>query len=150
MVGHTHCDIDRIIGLVAVYMRNHDVVTYEDFERYAMESFKAQDFTPVLGVEQIIAMTDYDQLFDSEHAKKDNDGDLFIFQYRNYLTQIIGYMAPAVFRLTLSKDKQRVICYYKNDVTTKGMSCFVLPQIQCPDTHVRLELSSRHSYRPQT
>ena len=122
VMGHTHCDIDRIIGLVAVYMRTHDVITYEDFERFAMESFKAQDFTPILGVETIIAMTDYDQLFDSEYSKKDNEGDSFFFAYRSYLTLIIGYMAPAVFRLSLSKDKQRVICYYKTDVTTKGMS----------------------------
>ena len=40
----THCDIDRIIGLVAVYMRNHDVVTNEDFERF----YKALDYTPIL------------------------------------------------------------------------------------------------------
>ena len=80
VVGHTHCDIDRIIGLVAVYMRTHDVITYEDFERFAKQSFKAQDFTPVLAVDHIIAMTDYDELFDSENAKKNNEGN-FIFAF---------------------------------------------------------------------
>ena len=81
VVGHTQSYIDRIIGLVAVYMCTHDVVTYKELERFAKESFKAQDVTLIPGVEHVIAMTDYDKLFDSQHAKKDNEGDLFLFAH---------------------------------------------------------------------
>ena len=50
VVGHTHCDIDRIIGLVTTFMRSKDVVTYEDFERFAKESFNADDGTKVISL----------------------------------------------------------------------------------------------------
>ena len=60
-------------------------------------------------------------------------------------------MAPAVFRLTLSEDKQRIICYYKNDVATKGDSLdHVFLFIIYHGAYDRLELPPGHSYWYQT
>jgi hypothetical protein len=39
LVGHTHTDVDRIIGLVISYIRNLDVSSFEELKRYCMESF---------------------------------------------------------------------------------------------------------------
>lgn len=38
VVGHSHTDIDRIIGLVSSYLKKKDIFTYEDFMRYAKVS----------------------------------------------------------------------------------------------------------------
>ena len=37
--GHTHCDVDRIIGLVTSYIRNLDVSSFEELKKYCMDSF---------------------------------------------------------------------------------------------------------------
>jgi hypothetical protein len=39
LVGHTHTDVDRIIGLVVSYIRNLDVSLFEELKRHCMESF---------------------------------------------------------------------------------------------------------------
>lgn len=79
VVGHTHCDVDRIIGLVSVYLRSKDVKNFEDFERFAKESFNATDGSNVIKVEQIFAMTDYEALFETDEGKKNNTGILVYF-----------------------------------------------------------------------
>jgi hypothetical protein len=42
LVGHTHTDVDRIIGLVVSYIRNLDVCSFEELRRYCMESFEVK------------------------------------------------------------------------------------------------------------
>jgi len=39
LVGHTHTDVDRIIGLVVTYIRNLDVSSFEELKRYCMQAF---------------------------------------------------------------------------------------------------------------
>ena len=39
LVGHTHTDVDRIIGLVVSYIRNLDVSSFEELKKYCMDSF---------------------------------------------------------------------------------------------------------------
>ena len=39
LVGHTHCDVDRIIGLVTSYIRNLDVSSFEELKKYCRDSF---------------------------------------------------------------------------------------------------------------
>ena len=40
--GHTHTDVDRIIGLVVTYIRRMDVATFEELKRFCLESFTVQ------------------------------------------------------------------------------------------------------------
>jgi hypothetical protein len=39
LVGHTHCDDDRIIGLVTSYIRNLDVSSFEELKKYCMDFY---------------------------------------------------------------------------------------------------------------
>ena len=39
LVGHTHTDVDRIIGLVVSYIRRLNVTLFEELKAYALESF---------------------------------------------------------------------------------------------------------------
>ena len=39
LVGHTHTDVDRIIGLVVSYIRRLNVTTFEELKAYVLESF---------------------------------------------------------------------------------------------------------------
>ena len=39
LVGHTHTDVDRIIGLVVSYIRNLDVSSFEELKKHCMDSF---------------------------------------------------------------------------------------------------------------
>ena len=42
LVGHTHTDVDRIIGLVVAYIRRMNVATFEELKRFCLESFTVQ------------------------------------------------------------------------------------------------------------
>ena len=39
LVGHTHTDVDRIIGLVVSYIRRLNVTTFEELKAYVLELF---------------------------------------------------------------------------------------------------------------
>ena len=42
LVGHTHTDVDRIIGLVVTYIRRMNVATFEELKSFCLESFTVQ------------------------------------------------------------------------------------------------------------
>ena len=42
LVGHTHTDVDRIIGLVVAYIRRMNVAIFEELKRFCLESFTVQ------------------------------------------------------------------------------------------------------------
>ena len=42
LVGHTHTDVDRIIGLVVTYIRRMNVATFEELKSFSLESFTVQ------------------------------------------------------------------------------------------------------------
>jgi hypothetical protein len=63
VVGHTHADVDRIIGLVVSYLRRMDIPTFSAFREKAIKSFKCPNGTNVKMFEHIISMTDYRELF---------------------------------------------------------------------------------------
>jgi len=61
-VGHTHDDIDAIIGNVATHLRSLDVPTFSEFQEACRTAIK-KDFSNVLGVDRLIGISDYDSIF---------------------------------------------------------------------------------------
>lgn len=61
LVGHTHTDVDRIIGLVISYIRNLDVSSFEELKRYCMESFTVE-VTPYFEIRLLYARFNFETL----------------------------------------------------------------------------------------
>ena len=61
-VGHTHDDIDAIIGNVATHLRSLDVPTFSEFQEACRKAIK-KDCSNVLGVDRLIGISDYDSIF---------------------------------------------------------------------------------------
>ena len=99
--------MDRIIGLVTTAMRLHDITDPETFERLCQESFKEEKHkTACRKVEQMIGITDYEKLFDSKEANKE---------------QQIKYLHTASkFMLIRDKTGKKVHLYYKHDSREPG------------------------------
>ena len=68
VVGHTHTDVDRIIGLVVTYVRRMDIPTFTAFCDKAIDSFECPNGTNVKFFEHIISMTDYREIFEGPVA----------------------------------------------------------------------------------
>lgn len=61
-VGHTHDDIDAIIGNVITHLRSLDIGTFSEFRQACYDAIR-KDGSSVLGVDRLIGIPDYDSIF---------------------------------------------------------------------------------------
>ncbi len=62
IVGHTHDDIDAIIGNVVSYLRKLDLLSFEILKKGCEEAISKEGST-VIDVNQVVGITDFDALF---------------------------------------------------------------------------------------
>lgn len=69
-VGHTHDDIDGIIGNVVSHIRSLDIASFAEFQEACMESI-TKEGGAVLGIRRLYGIADYKSIF-SDCMKKLN------------------------------------------------------------------------------
>jgi hypothetical protein len=72
-VGHTHADVDALIGTIISYLRNVDQMSPEEFAEAVGEACKSANGA-IDGVENSLSTPDYDAQFGSKRIRKDIDG----------------------------------------------------------------------------
>ena len=96
IVGHTHADVDALIGTIVSYLRNVDQMSPEEFAEAVGKACRSEDGT-IEAIENSLSTMDYESVFGAERMRKDFDG------------------LPEVreIRLTRDADTDGVIMYYK-------------------------------------
>lgn len=61
-VGHTHDDIDAVIGNVVSYIRGLDIASFAEFQDACMDAI-TKDGGAVLGIRRLVGIADYKSIF---------------------------------------------------------------------------------------
>lgn len=120
IVGHTHEDVDAVIGNVVSRLRREDLPTFERFREECMAAIKKEGGA-VLDVIRIVGISDFDSvstMFNTENVQ--------------------GISSAKVIRITAEKDGSRVNIFYKPDATKPGWFPRPLPP---HDVHARHTVS---------
>ena len=72
-VGHTHDDIDAVIGNVVSYIRGLDIASFAEFQDACMKAIKKEGGA-VLGIRRLIGIADYKSIFSDCMNKLDVNG----------------------------------------------------------------------------
>ena len=73
IVGHTHADVDALIGVIVSYLRNVDQMSPEEFAEAIAEACKSEDGA-IDGIENTLATPDYESEFGKKRMSGDIDG----------------------------------------------------------------------------
>lgn len=73
IVGHTHADVDALIGVIVSYLRNVDQMSPAEFAAAIAEACKSQDGT-IDAIENTFATPDYEKNFEKLRMSRDIDG----------------------------------------------------------------------------
>ena len=93
IVGHTHADVDALIGTIVSYLRNVDQMSPEEFSEAVGEACKSADGA-IDGIENTLATPDYESYFGARKMKEirmmasDTDDDCVIMHYKVNITYI--------------------------------------------------------------
>ena len=96
IVGHTHADVDALIGTIILYLRNVDQLSPHEFADAVGKACKSKDGT-IEAIENRLATPDYEANFELRRMKADFDG---ITECRE-------------IRMSASNDNDGVVMYYK-------------------------------------
>jgi hypothetical protein len=102
IVGHTHEDIDALIGTVVSHLRGKNLETFEDFRRECNEAI-INEFAAIHGVDLLIGLPNYTKFF--EGVNENN---------------IKGIQKAHEFRISADKNGQGIKLHYKELVTDIG------------------------------
>jgi hypothetical protein len=114
-VGHTHDDVDAVIGSVISYLRGVDIFSFGEFEaacKLAISSVEA--LSRVVRVERVVGITDYEEIFATHTAG----------------LQLVGITNLQEARICVN-TVGAVQVLYKDDVTTTGWFSRPVPHYQC-------------------
>ena len=115
LVGHTHDDVDAVIGSVISYLRGVDIFSFAEFEaacKLAISSVEA--LSRVVRVERVVGITDYEEIFATHTAG----------------LQLVGITNLQEARISVN-TVGAVQVLYKDDVTTTGWFPRPVPHYQC-------------------
>lgn len=73
IVGHTHADVDALIGTIVSYLRNIDQMSPEEFAEAVGEACKSHDGT-IDDIENTLSTADYESNFGANKMRADIDG----------------------------------------------------------------------------
>lgn len=73
IVGHTHADVDALIGTIVSYLRNVDQMSPEEFAEAVGEACKSANGA-IDRVENSLSTPDYESQFGSKRIRSDLDG----------------------------------------------------------------------------
>jgi hypothetical protein len=94
IVGHTHADVDALIGTIVSYLRNIDQMCPEEFAEAVGEACKTEDGT-IDRIENTLSTPDYEGGFEAQRLR------------------IEGHSEVREVRLTHNDDTGGVVLHYK-------------------------------------
>lgn len=116
LVGHTHDDIDAIIGTVVTYLRSLDSWSFAEFVEACKTAVKSGSaLSRVVDVQRLVGITDYVAIFADVSASFD----------------IKGITCISEARITAAADGS-ISLLYKDDVTVTGWMPRPVPLAYCP------------------
>lgn len=102
LVGHTHEDIDAIIGTVVSHLRGKNLETFEDLKRESIESIVRQKAL-MHGVDMLVGVPDYGKHFEGANGE-----------------EVVGLQSAHEFRISSNSTCDGVQLHYKELVSDVG------------------------------
>ena len=106
IVGHTHADVDALIGTIVSYLRNVDQMSPQEFAEAVGKACRSENGS-IDAIENTLATMDYESVFGARRMRADIDG---ISEVRE-------------IRLTRNREGDGVIMHYKVCIIVCYYSC---------------------------